>query len=100
MCDLSPAEILQRIIDRNGSCDWAVKEHDPIYLHYICEKCPISQLYRYPGEVSFRGCIHSVAKKTGVTQPTDREYKQVAIQLLEDIEVDKMLHQGDEPENR
>ena len=87
----SPTEILQRIIDEAGSCNWAVDERDASNFHYICANCPISQLYRFPGHDSFRGCIHSVARRTGCAKPTDREYKQVAIQLFEDLEIDNLL---------
>ena len=90
----SPAEILQRIIDEGGSCDWTVDEHDKTQVHYICDSCPIGQLYRNSS------CCGTVARVTRNTSPMDAEYKQVAIQLLEDIEVDKMLDNGDESENR
>ncbi len=87
----SPVEILQHIIDEDGSCDWATNECNAPPLYYICKKCPIGQLYCYPGEDGFCGCIHSVARFTGSTTPSDIEYKQVAIKLLEDLEMDNLL---------
>jgi len=96
----SPTEILQKIIDTNGSCDWLVTDFDTLQFNYICDKCPIGRLYTYKGEDAHKGCIYSVAKKTGVTAPTDAEYKKIAIQLLEDMKIDDMLSKEEDDEDR
>ena len=36
-------KILERIIDEQGSCDWALK-FNSADKHYICSRCPMSRL--------------------------------------------------------
>lgn len=73
---MKPHEILQKIIDESGFCDWVVHSDD----NYICSKCPMGGV---------KSCTRFVADKEG--DFTNDNYIKVAKKLLADMEVDRIL---------
>ena len=71
---MKPREILNKIIDNNGSCDWVT------YNTNECKNCPIG---------GHRSCTTVVKKLTGSNK--DKDYLVVAKKLLADMDVEKII---------
>jgi len=80
---MKPHEILQKIIDGSGRCNW-----DWISSGDTCERCPLG------GSGS---CMDFVSKRTINGNPSDDDFLRVAKKILADLEVDRVLL-GDEIE--
>lgn len=72
---MKPHEILQKIIDEEGNCNWA----DDQGLN-ICKICPMSRA---------SSCMKFVDTRVGGT--TDEDYLEVARKLLADLEADRII---------
>lgn len=79
---MTDKDILQRIIDENGSCCWS----DP----KTCEQCPLSRL-KQRKDGTYRSCIESVRIDGFTEEEADARYKEVAERLLLDLSVEEYL---------
>lgn len=97
-------DILERIIDEDGSCDWAFK-HDPSDEYYICSRCPMSRLRKKPnGEwmscyEALTGMPHHVGstrdRKGAFVEPNvDKIYIDKAKELLSDDLMEDLIKEG------
>jgi len=79
-------EILQKIIDHDGSCNWILKEPNEAE---ICSLCPLSRLKKSEyGE--YLSCLEAVCGDN-YHDSEYKQYKDVAIRILMDILVDEEL---------
>ena len=79
---MTEKEILQKIIEQDGSCCWAKPE--------ICEQCPLSKLKQRP-DGTYHSCVEAV-RIDGVTEEdADLRYKEIASRILTDISVEEYL---------
>ena len=75
MGKIKPHEILQKIIDEKGNCDWAI----PTGIA-ICDMCPMG---------GNKSCATFVNKRAGSWK--DEDYVEVAKKLLADLEVSRII---------
>lgn len=83
-------EILQRIIDEDGSCSWGNKK--------ICARCPLSKLKKR-SDGNYYSCVESVGVDNMTEEEADARYKEIAKRLLVDEAIDELLA-GDDETNR
>ncbi len=89
VCSLSKKEILQKIIDEEGSCEWIFKEYKD---QDVCRNCPFNTLKK-KDQYNFFCCYEAV---NGTVRPineeeADERYKETAIQLLVDMVVNEEI---------
>jgi hypothetical protein len=72
---MKPHEILQKIIDEKGSCDWANTQGLT-----VCNVCPMSRK---------KTCLSFVHDKRKAT--TNDDYMDVAKKLLADLEASRII---------
>jgi hypothetical protein len=78
-------EILQKIIDSDGSCNWSNPE--------ICAKCPMSRL-KFREDGNSLSCVDALNIENVKIEDRDKIYKVAAEKVLADIEIDGII--GDE----
>lgn len=79
---MKPKEILQKIIDSEGSCDWSNPD--------ICSKCPMSRLeFREDG--NHLSCVDALNIEDVKIEERDEVYKKAAAKVLADLEIDEIL---------
>ena len=71
---MKPHEILQKIIDEEGSCDWIT------YPNMVCDRCPLG---------GAKTCAGMVNKS--MNNFTDKDYLEVAKRMLADLEADRII---------
>lgn len=71
---MKPHEILQKIIDANGSCDWIT------YPNEVCEKCPLG------GESTCAGMVNKTMNNFA-----DADYLEAAKKLLAELEAGRII---------
>lgn len=82
-------DILHRIVDEAGSCDWAM-EYDTSNPHYICERCPMSKLKKNEhGE--YLSCFEALGCENLSIDQHDHRYVTTAKRLLDDKAVEDLL---------
>ena len=84
-CSLSKKEILKKIIEEEGSCEWMFDEYPG---QDVCKNCPFNKLKK-KDKFNFFCCYEAVF---GTTRPVNEEeeyrrYKETALQLLVDMVV-------------
>ena len=72
---MKPHEILQKIIDEDGSCDWISSD-----AHDICRNCPLG---------GRTGCATFVNDIMGSWN--DADYLEVAKRLLANLEINRII---------
>ena len=82
-------EVLKRIIEANGSCDWVFSLFRGCN---VCQFCPIARLREKPNGDYF-SCYEAVCGEQKINDDSkiDRMYLQTAEKLLLDISVDEEL---------
>ena len=81
-CSLSKKEILQKIIDEDGSCEWISEEYKD---QDVCRLCPLNVLKK-KDELNFFCCYEAVNGTARLSEEEEyRRYKKMAIQLLIDM---------------
>ena len=87
-CSLSKKEILKKIIEEEGSCEWIYEEYKG---QDVCRNCPFNTLKK-KDKYNFFCCYEAV---NGTARPTEEEaderYKATAIQLLVDMVVNEEI---------
>ena len=78
-------EILERIIEEEGSCCWARPT--------ICAKCPLSRLVRY-SDGGFMSCVEALNIDGLSEEEADLKYKEAAISKLADISIENMIERS------
>ena len=81
-------DILRKIIEEEGSCDWANKCPE------VCDKCPLGELRRKPNG-DFYSCIEALSIDGLNEREANKRYKHTAEEVLQDIEIEDILL-GDE----
>lgn len=77
-------DILQRIINENGSCTgWANQ-------HTTCKRCPMSRLKKRD-DGNWLSCADAVGVNNLTEEQADDKYKKIAIRLLLDEAVEDLL---------
>jgi len=77
-------EILQKIIDSEGNCNWSNSE--------ICSKCPMSRLrFREGGDPL--SCVDALNIENVKIEDRDKIYKAAAEKVLADIEIDDIIEE-------
>lgn len=89
---MTPKEILQKIIDCNGSCEWINRVDSTYPFEDICAVCPIRTML--PKDNTYcnledRTCVMS----TGSVE--DSDYLELALKLLLDHEIEDKLKEQD-----
>ena len=79
-------DILDKIISKNGSCDWAEPKD--------CERCPLSKL-RLRTDKVYYSCVEAVGAQNSTLEEADKLYLRAAESLLADLELEKVLKQDD-----
>lgn len=74
--------ILERIINEGGSCTWSSR--------HVCVLCPMSRLKKHESG-AYMSCIEAVGAHEMSEEEADKRYREVAIALLMDVEVDSIL---------
>ena len=83
-------DILQKIIDKDGSCDW-IEKH-PSGSHYICSQCPMSKLVKRVNSNDYLGCWDALRISIDDTESeVDDKYKEQATRMLFDLISDEIL---------
>ena len=77
-------DILQRIIDERGNCDWIGTNSD------ICRKCPLAKLHK-DGDGEWMNCYDAVG--TPDTQDQEEVYLRVASDILCDLQIEELLQE-------
>ncbi len=83
-------DILRKIIEEEGSCDWANKCPE------VCNKCPLGKLKTKPNG-DFYSCLEALNVDGMKEHDTNQRYKDIAEDVLEEIEIEEILL-GDEDE--
>ena len=82
--------ILQRIVDEEGSCTWAF-QYDPTDTNYICSRCPMSKLKKRD-DGSYMGCLSALDVDPQITESEqDKIYKRAAMRLLANESIEDLL---------
>ena len=76
-------DILQRIVDEKGNCDWIMSEAED-----ICDKCPMSRLKKNK-DGNYLACY--LALKAYETVDPDKLYYDKAVELLMEISMEETL---------
>ena len=79
-------DILQRIVDENGSCDWLDEQEDG--GNSICDKCPMSNLLK--DKDGNRVACYIALKAHEVSDP-DKLYYDKAVEILIDLSMEETL---------
>jgi hypothetical protein len=79
---MGEVEILQRIIEEEGSCCWASPS--------VCLSCPLSSL-KVKQDGSAMNCIEAIGVEGLSAAEADKKYKEAAVRALLDAEVDSVL---------
>ena len=89
--DMESRDILQKIIEENGCCNWALR-FDPTNPYYICDRCPMSKL-RKRKDSRYLSCYEALGcGERPTTEGThDALYKKAAECILSDISIEEML---------
>jgi len=74
--------ILERIIDEEGSCCWAIPS--------ICRKCPLGRLVRYESG-NYMSCIEAINIDGLSEEEADVKYKEAATRKLADLLISKII---------
>jgi hypothetical protein len=83
-------DILQKIIDENGSCDWTAHSHPQPY--YICSVCPMSKLKKREDGEGYLSCYDAIGILESDTHfETDQKYKEKATEVLFDLVLEDLL---------
>jgi len=83
-------DILQEIIDEDGSCDW-IEKH-PSGSHYICSQCPMSKLVKRVNSDYYLSCWDALRISSSDTESeVDNKYKEQATKILFDLISDEIL---------
>lgn len=77
-------EILQKIVDNSGNCDWSVPE--------ICAKCPMSRL-RFRDDGNPLSCVDALNVEGVKIEEADAIYKETAERLLAQMELDQIIEE-------
>lgn len=83
--------ILQKIIDEDGCCNWAIK-FDPTNPNYICQLCPMSKLKKH-SDGRYLSCFEALGCNQKPTKENEHEekYKKAAERMLSDLSIEDML---------
>jgi hypothetical protein len=85
-------DILNKIIDNGGTCDWILQEDVESVEHIMCHKCPLSKLEKRPGG-GYKGCYDSLIKSKEDEARADEIYIEAASNKLMDIQIEEELMQ-------
>ena len=77
-------EILQKIIDSEGSCNWSNPE--------ICSKCPMSRL-KFRDDGNPLSCVDALNIESVKIEDRDKIYKAAAEKVLADLEIDDIIEE-------
>lgn len=77
-------DILRKIIEEEGSCDW-VNTHTK-----ACNICPLSRLKRKENG-DFFSCIEALNTDNMSIHDANNRYKDIAMRVLEELEVEDIL---------
>lgn len=81
------SSILKKIIEAEGSCtQWASPS--------VCQQCPLSKLKQKP-DGNFLSCIEALRVQDMSEEEADARYKDVAIRILLDEEIEEILGESD-----
>lgn len=75
-------EILQKIINEEGSCTWGNKR--------VCAVCPLSKLKKR-ADGNYYSCVEAVGANNLTEEEADAKYKEIAIRLLTDEAIEELL---------
>lgn len=84
-------KILQKIVEENGCCNWAVK-FNPTDPNYICDRCPMSKLKKHR-DGRYLSCFEALgcADKPTSVHEHEEKYKKAAERILSDLSIEDML---------
>lgn len=77
-------EILQKIIDSEGSCDWSNPE--------ICAKCPMSRL-KFKDDGNPLSCVDALNIENVKIEDRDKVYKAAAEKVLADLAIEDIVEE-------
>ncbi len=84
---MSEVDILQKIVDEEGSCTWADER--------VCRTCPLSRLKTRP-DGNYISCLEAVGgHNTTTEEESDALYLNAALKLLMDVNVQYILEGKD-----
>lgn len=81
---MNPRKILQKIVDSEGSCDWANPE--------ICSKCPMSQL-KFKDDGNPLSCVDALNIESVKIEDRDGVYKDAAARVLADLAIEDIVEE-------
>lgn len=81
---MNKREILQKIIDSEGSCDWSDSE--------TCAKCPMSRL-KFRDDGNPLSCVDALNIEGVKIEERDKVYKTAAEKVLADLEIEKIIEE-------
>lgn len=79
---MKPADILEKIVSENGSCDWA----DP----NICQNCPFSKL-KQRQDGTYLSCLDALCADMKNKKAQDELYLKAAKEYLISENIDTLL---------
>jgi hypothetical protein len=77
-------EILQKIIDSEGSCNWSNPE--------ICAKCPMSRL-KFKDDGNPLSCVDALNIENVKIEDRDKVYKAAAEKVLADLAIEDIVEE-------
>lgn len=84
-------EILQKIVDENGSCSWI----DRVKAESTCAICPMSKLKKKENSENHLSCIEALGVQNLSPEEQDAKYKEVATRILLDKNIEDLLKETD-----
>lgn len=75
-------QILEKIIDEEGSCCWATPK--------ICEQCPLSKLKQRP-DGTYLSCAEAIKIDGDTEKDADARYKEIACRVLTDMSIEEYI---------
>lgn len=81
---MNVAQILERIIQEEGSCTWANTT--------VCKSCPLGRLAR-DRDGGFMSCVESLAIDGLTEAEADARYKKAAQEKLANLTLDELLEE-------
>lgn len=81
--DMDNNDILQKIVDSDGSCEWASPE--------VCSRCPLGRLKKRQDGINYLSCADALGIDQHPSEDHNKLYKDAAKRLLLDMSIEDLL---------
>ena len=83
-------DILNKIIENDGECDWILQDDHYLVESFICSSCPLSRLEKRP-DGSYMSCYGSLIKSPADEDNMNEIYTKAAANKLMDLQIEEEL---------